>query len=80
MEAALPKGRTPNICYCFVAKHSIVAIYAFFERILWSFKQKSSCFDELSMKASLVSESFQQKFEATLQMPYCKASQSDQLV
>ena len=44
--AALPersgsftKGRTPNIRY-FVAKRSIVAIYARFERILWSFQRR----------------------------------------
>ena len=35
------KGRTPN---CFVAKLSIVAIYALFERLSQGFERKSSCF------------------------------------
>ena len=37
------KGRTPNIRY-FVAKLSIVAIYALFERLSQGFERKSSCF------------------------------------
>ena len=37
------KGRTPNIRY-FVAKLSIVAIYAFFERLPQGFERKPSCF------------------------------------
>ena len=32
-----PKGRTANIRY-FVAKRSILPIYAFFERLSWSFQ------------------------------------------
>ena len=37
------KGRTPNIRY-FVAKLSIVAIYALFERLSQGFQRKPSCF------------------------------------
>ena len=59
------KGRTPNIRY-FVAKPSIVAIYALFERLSQGFQRKPSCFhrayyeshlafEELSTKAILLS-------------------------
>ena len=59
------KGRTPNIRY-FVAKLSIVAIYALFERLSQGFHRKPSCFRrvfkeshlafvELSTKAILLS-------------------------
>ena len=65
------KGRTPNIRY-FVAKPSIVAIYALFEWLSQSFEQKPSCFRrafneshpafvELSSKAILFLSIIQQK-------------------
>ena len=58
------KGRIPNIRY-FVAKPSIVLIYAFFERLSQGFQRKPSCFHrafneghpvfvELSSKAILL--------------------------
>ena len=52
----LSERKDPNIHY-FVAKSSIVAIYAIIERLLWSLQQMSYCFRELSMKASLLSKS-----------------------
>ena len=59
----LSERKDPNIHY-FVAKSSIVAIYAIIERLLWSLQQMSYCFRELSMKVSLLlSESFQRAFE-----------------
>ena len=65
------KGRTHNIRY-FVAKLSIVAIYALFERLSQGFERKPSCFRrafneshlafvELSTKATLLSLSIQRK-------------------
>ena len=56
-QGLLRKEGPPNIRY-FVVKRSIVAIYALFEMLSWSFQQKSSFFGELSMKVSLLSESF----------------------
>ena len=59
-----PKGGTPNICY-FVAKLSIVAIYALFERLLRAFNEShlsQLSFEGLPTKVSLLSESFGRAF------------------
>ena len=46
------KGRTPNIRY-FVAKLSIVAIYALFERLSQGFQRKPSCFRRVFKESHL---------------------------
>ena len=48
------KGRTPNICY-FVAKLSIVAIYALLKGFHRAFNESYPAFLELSTKAILLS-------------------------
>ena len=49
------KGRTPNIRY-FVAKLSIVAIYALYERPPKSFLRKSSYFESVFNESQLAFE------------------------
>ena len=46
------KGRSPNIRY-FVAKLSIVAIYALFERLSQGFQRKPSCFRRVFKESHL---------------------------
>ena len=51
-SGSFTKGRTPNIRY-FVAKLSIVAIYALFERLSQGFQRKPSCFRRVFKESHL---------------------------
>ena len=71
-SGSFTKGRTPNIRY-FVAKLSIVAIYALFERISQSFLRKSCCigraFNESQPAFAVLSKTSQPAFREVLESP-----------